>query len=57
MVDDDGKLKRRWINKRVNAEKESIPFNLTYDEYVQLVESAGLKSSNLGFTGDNYVLA
>lgn len=57
MVDDDGKLKRKWINKRVNAEKENIQFNLSFDEFVFLVEQANLKSSDLGFTGKNYVLA
>lgn len=55
-VNDDGKLKQRYINKRVNAQKEGIAFNLTYDQYVGLVASANLKSSQLGFTGENYVL-
>lgn len=55
-LNDDGKLKRRYINKRVNAKKENIPFNLTYEQYMDLVNEAGLKSSQLGFTGEGYVL-
>lgn len=57
MIDDDEKLKRKWINKRVNATAENIGFNLTYDEFCILVEEAKLVSSDLGFTGNNYVLA
>lgn len=57
MVNDDGKLKQRWYNKRVNARKEGIPFKLSYSDFYELVERAGLKSSDLGFTGNNYVLA
>lgn len=55
-VNDDGKLKQKWYNKRVNARAEGIICNLTYDEYCQLVYDAGLKSSQLGYTGDGYVL-
>lgn len=57
MIDDDGKLKRRFINKRVNSSKEGIDFELTFEEYCKLVKKAGLVSSQLGFTGENYVLA
>lgn len=57
MVDDDGKLKRKWINKRVNAQKEGIDFCLSFDEFRFLVQDAGLRSSDLGFTGKYYVLA
>lgn len=56
-LDDDGKLKRRFINKRVNAAKEGISFELTFPEYQKLVRKAGLVSSQLGFTGEDYVLA
>ena len=55
-LNDDGKLKRRFINKRVNAKKENVEFNLTYEQYMELVKNAGLKSSQLGFTGEGYVL-
>lgn len=57
MVDDDGKLQRRYRNKRNNAKRENIDFTLTFEEYSSLVEAAGLKSSDLGFSGKNYVLA
>lgn len=56
-MNDDCKLKTRWVNKRVNAAKEGIDFDLTYDEFIELVSEAHLKSSQLGFTGENYVLA
>ena len=56
-IDDDGKIRRRYCNKRVNAKKEGIEFELSFEEYCTLVKEAGLKSSQLGFTGDNYVLA
>lgn len=56
-VDDDGKIQQRYCNKRVNAAKEGIDFELSFEEYCTLVKEAGLKSSQLGFTGDNYVLA
>ena len=57
LINDDGKLKQRWKNKRVNAKAEELECNLTYDEFCQLVYDAGLVSSQLGFTGDCYVLA
>lgn len=56
-LDDDGKLIQRWRNKCVNAKKEGIKCNLTFEEYCQLVDDAGLVSSQLGFTGQDYVLA
>lgn len=56
-LDDDGKLKDKWKNKRVNAEHEGIEFTLSFMEYLELVDNAGLKSSQLGFTGEGYVLA
>lgn len=55
-VDDDGKLKQRYYNKQVNARAENIDFELTFYEYCLLVWEAGLVSSQLGFTGENYVL-
>lgn len=56
-IDDDGKLYRKFSNKGVNAQKENIPFLLTFDEFCTLLKDAGITSSQLGFTGDNYVLA
>lgn len=57
MIDDDGKLKRKYINKKVNARKENIECLLSFEEFCDLVKEANLKSSDLGFTGNNYVLA
>lgn len=56
-IDDDGKLKKRYINKKYAAKYVNIEFDLTFNEYCELVSNAGLKSSNLGYNGDNYVLA
>ena len=56
-IDDDGKLKRRWNNKKTNAKKEGLECDLTFYDYCCLVRNAGLKSSDLGFTGKCYVLA
>lgn len=56
-LDDDGKLKQKYRNKRANARKEGLECELSFDEYCTLVESAGLKSSDLGFSGKKYVLA
>lgn len=57
ILDDDHKLASHYYNKRTNAKKENINFNLSIDEYCELVSKANLKSSNLGFSGDNFVLA
>lgn len=56
-VDDDGKLYQRFANKRINAEAEGLKCELTFKEYCSLVKNANLVSSQLGFTGDGYVLA
>lgn len=56
-LDDDGKLHQKYCNKKVNASKENIGFYLTFDEYRQLMIEGGFKSSDLGFTGNNIVLA
>lgn len=56
-LDDDGKLRQKYSNKRVNAKKENIEFNLSFDEYKELMARGGYKSSDLGFTGNNIVLA
>ena len=57
MIDDDGKLKRKYTNKRVNARKENIECLLTFNEFCDLLRDANLKSSDLGFSGNGYVLA
>lgn len=56
-IDDDNKLYQKYLNKKINAKKEGLVCELTYYEYVTLVDNAGLKSSDLGFTGRGYVLA
>lgn len=57
VLNDDGKLYRKFSNKRANAQKEGIPFSLTFDDFCSLVRDAGLVSSQLGFSGSKYVLA
>ena len=56
-LDDDGKLYQKYLNKKINAKKEGILCLLSYEEFCALVENAGLKSSDLGFSGHGYVLA
>lgn len=56
-LDDDGKLRQKWFNKQANAKQENISFELSYDEFMSLVNDAGLRSSQLGFSGQGYVLA
>lgn len=50
-VDDDGKLSQRFVNKRVNARKEGIPFDLTYAQFVDFMRCAGIVSSQCGIKG------
>lgn len=57
MLDDDGKLYSKFLNKRNNAAKEGIDFLLSYSNFKALVKDAGLSSSDLGFSGGGYVLA
>lgn len=56
-LDDDGKLIQKWRNKCVNALHENIPFSLTFDQFCTLVNEANLVSSDLGYSGHDYVLA
>ena len=56
-VDDDGKMYQRYLNKKINANHEGIDFNLTFQEFCLLCSESNLKSSNLGYTGDGFVLA
>ena len=58
ILDDDGKLKRKWINKCVNAKKENLECNLSFEDFCLLVYKAGIKSSQIGYNSkDKYVLA
>lgn len=56
-LDDDGKLYQKYLNKGINAKKENIDFDLSFEEYKTLMVQGGYKSSDLGFTGKNIVLA
>lgn len=56
-LDDDGKLYHKYINKCNNAKKENLRCLLTFSEFCELVDNAGLLSSDLGFSGKGYVLA
>lgn len=56
-INDDNKLRQKWLNKRNNAKKENIAFNLSFEEFCQLVKDANLVSSDLGYSGRMYVLA
>lgn len=56
-LDDDGKLYQKYLNKKINAKKEGLLCELSFEEFCFLVDQAGLKSSDLGFSGKGYVLA
>lgn len=60
-LDDDGKIRQRYANKKFNAKKDGIMCDLTLHQYCSLIEIAGVKSSDLGFSksssGKKYVLA
>lgn len=57
-INDDGKLYRKFYNKKINAKKEGIDCLLTYEEFCNLVREARLMSSQIGFTTkEKYVLA
>ena len=57
-LDDDGELYSKYKSKLYNDKfHENRGFELSFDEYCLLVKEAGLKSSQLGFKGEGYVLA
>jgi len=43
--------KRKYWNKIVNAKKEGIPFNLTFEEYCMLMEIAGIQFKDIAPNG------
>lgn len=51
MIEVTRKLKQKFWNKRVNAAKEGIDFNLTLDEFVSLMEDANLSIDDLHIKG------
>jgi len=53
-LNDDGKLRQRFKNKKVNAKKEKLRCELSYKEYCYLLKVSGYKSSELGFKGENH---
>lgn len=57
LVDDDGKVYKRWENKKTNARKYGVECKLTLEEYCKLIYEAGLHSSDLGYKGNKYDLA
>ena len=56
-LDDDGKLYKHYSNKKTSAKKNGLECKLSFYEYCLLVKEAGLKSSDLGYAGNDYVLA
>lgn len=56
-LDDDGRLFQKYCAKKYNAKLAGVECHLTYQDYCQLVKDAGLKSSQLGYSGQGYVLA
>lgn len=58
IVDDDHRLKEKYNRKKGNAKNvQHIKFELSFFEYAKLVSDAGIKSSDLGYNGNQYVLA
>lgn len=56
-LDDDGKLYMRYNNKKIDAKKNQIGINMSFEEFCQLMVDAGVKSSQLGRGRDDYQLA
>ena len=56
-LDDNGKLYKNY-KERLSANKSAKhKFLLTYEEFCILLKEAGIKSSDLGYSGNNYDLA
>lgn len=51
MIDDDNSLREKYSRKKSNAKRKGIGFSLSFDEYVDLVRSAGLVASDIGRVG------
>ena len=56
-LSDDGKLFIKYCAKKSNAKLAGVQCTLTFHEYCLLVQQAGLKSSDLGYSGNGYDLA
>lgn len=50
-IDNDGSLPGKFSRKKSNAKRKGIEFLLSYEQYVHLVESAGLVASDIGRKG------
>lgn len=48
ILDDDGKLRKRYIARKANAVRYGIGFNLSFEQYCALLEEKNLKSSDVG---------
>ncbi len=44
-------LKQKYRNKRINAQKEGIEFNLCFDEFIQLLNEANVDTNDLHIKG------
>lgn len=56
LLDDDGKLKRKFANKKYNAKKEGLNCLLSFEEFCELLIEAGLKSSDIGFHSEHKIV-
>lgn len=51
VLDDDGKLRRKYSNKKIDARKERCVCYLSFEQYCLLMERAGIVSSQIGPSG------
>lgn len=56
-LDDDGKLYQKYRSRVTISKHFPNKCLLTFDEFCQLMDDAGIKSSDLGYTGTNWDLA
>lgn len=56
-LDDDNKLRKKYNNKRWNAKAVNLEVKITFEEWCLLMHEAGIKSSDLGYSGGGYDLA
>lgn len=47
----DRKLKNKYYNKKTNAKKENIPFDLTFEQFSQLALAAGITHTDMHING------
>ncbi len=52
----DRELRRKYTNKRHDSKIREIQFNLSYDQYKQLIEEAGILYTDIGFGASKYCL-